>query len=338
MLEDYKPDFENLKNILLCRSKNPTPLIELHIDKEFKEKYLSRELLCLQDEIEFSLKLGHDFILVSKGILDPGEALGGKKDSDEVSWAEEGKGKINSIKDIDNYDWPDPEKEDYSVFLEAESSLPEGMKILATGGKIFTASWMLSGFDNFCISTIENSKLIKRLINKVGEIQFRLFKKIIGFNCVGAFAVVDDIAYTEGLMISSKILRKYLFPWYKKMGKLCNKINMPFIFHSDGRILDVIDDLLECGFNAIHPIEPKAMDIIEIYEKYKKAPCLLGNIEVDTLIRGEPIDIKKLVSERLNSIAKDGFYACGSSNSITKKMPISNIDEMVKTVIDARHP
>ena len=53
----------------------------------------------------------------------------------------------------------EPDKEDYSVFTDAAKLMPEGMKIIATGGKIFTASWMLMGFNNFCVSTIKNITL-----------------------------------------------------------------------------------------------------------------------------------------------------------------------------------
>ena len=225
-----------------------------------------------------------------------------------------------------------PEKEDYSVFKDAQKIMPEGMKIIATGGKIFTASWMLMGFNNFCISTIENYDFVKKIFHKVGQIQFEIFRKIIEFDTVGAYAAIDDIAYTEGLMISTEILRENLFPWYKKMGKVCNKKNIPFIYHSDGKLWEIIDDLLDCGFNAIHPIEPKAMSIEEVNHKYKGKLCLLGNIEMDTLIRGSTEEVEKLVLRNLINIAKEGFYACGSSNTITTPMPVKNVRVIIDTV------
>lgn len=44
------------------------------------------------------------------------------------------------------------------------------------------------------------------------------------------------------------------------------------------------------------------MNIDDINEKYENRLCLLGNIEVDTLIRGNPGDIERLVIEKLNSV------------------------------------
>jgi len=332
LIKMYNPCFYNLRNVLLCKDREYVPLIELHIDEGFKEKFFSRELNGFKDEIKFSIENCHDFVLVAKGILKPAKTIGKDLKKNGVTWADEDDGLIKSLKDLESYEWMNPEKEDYSVFKEAEELMPDGMKIIATAGKIFTAVWMLMGFNNFCISTIENPQLVKKLFNKVGEIQFEVFKKIIEFKTVGAFAAIDDIAYTEGLIVSAEVLRENLFPWYKKMGQICKEKELPFIYHSDGNIWQVLDDLVDCGFNAIHPIEPKAMKIEEINSKYNGTLCLLGNIEMDTLLRGDPVDIERLVIANLKNIAIDGFYACGSSNTITNHMPLNNVKAIVDTI------
>jgi uroporphyrinogen decarboxylase len=328
----YKPDFTNLKNVLLCRDKKYVPLIELHIDEGFKEKYLSKKLNGIEDDVKFSLEHCHDFILAARGILKPAKTIGKETHKGGTTWADEDDGIIKNERDLSHYNWMNPLEEDYSVFKDKKKILPEGMKIIATGGKIFTATWMLMGFNNFCISTIEKRDFVKKIFFKVGQIQFEIFKRIIEFDTVGAFAAIDDIAYTEGLMISAEILRENLFPWYKKMGEICNRKNIPFIYHSDGKIWEIIDDLLDCGFNAIHPIEPKAMAIEKVNDKYKGRLCLLGNIEMDTLIRGNKKDVENLVLKNLKNIATDGFYACGASNTITTPMPIENVQAMIDTV------
>jgi len=74
------------------------------------------------------------------------------------------------------------------------------------------------------------------------------------------------------------------------------------------------------------------MNTLELAKKYKDKLCLLGNIELDILIRGNSEDVKKLVRYNLENVAKDGFYACGTSNSITEKVPVENYLTLVETV------
>ena len=40
------------------------------------------------------------------------------------------------------------------------------------------------------------------------------------------------------------------------------------------------------GANAVHPIEPKAMDINEVKKRYGDKLAIMGNIDVDKLTRG----------------------------------------------------
>jgi uroporphyrinogen decarboxylase len=189
------------------------------------------------------------------------------------------------------------------------------------------------GFNNFSTSIYDDYDLVKKVLNRVGEIQFEVFRKVINQPSVEGYWVVDDIAYSEGLILSRKILDDNVFPWYRKMGEICRKREIPFIFHSDGNLLEVMDTLLECGFTALHPIEPKAMDIRKLHFKYRDRICFLGNIELDTLIRGAPGDIRDLVINNLKDIAPDGFYAAGSSNSVTKAVPVENYLSMNDTTL-----
>ncbi len=328
----YKPDFKNLRSVLLCEDKKTVPLIELHINEEFKQKYFKKQDINLEDNIRMSMELGYDFVLVSKGLLKPAQSIGKTTEKDGKLWAGENDSIINKIEDIEKYNWMDPDNEDFSEFYRLKNLMPDGMKVIATCGKIFTASWMLLGFNNFCFYLYEDINLVKKLFKKVGQIQYRIFEKMSDFDITGAVAAVDDIAYTEGLMLSAAFLRQNLFPWYEKMGTICKKKNIPFIYHSDGDITEVIDDLIDCGFNAIHPVEPKAIKIDEMQKKYNGKLCFLGNIEMDTLIRGTVKEVEELVRANLGLFAREGYYACGSSNTITEAMPVENVIAMCRTV------
>ncbi len=328
-----KPDFNNFKNILLCRDRKFVPICELLVENEIKEKILSRPVKSIKDEIDFCLASGYDFVGISSGILQPTKTLAQMNGNNEDRWAKENRGDIYSDKSFEEYSWLDPERLDYSSYKTASDYLHEDMKIIGIGGKIFTASWMLMGFNYFSTSIYDNYKLVKKVLNKVGEIQFRVFNMVVNQPSVGAYWVVDDIAYSGGLMLSKHILEENVFPWYKKMGDICRKKNIPLIFHSDGKILEVVDILLECGFTALHPIEPKAMDIIGLHKKYKEKICFLGNIELDLLIRSDPETASKMVLSNIKNIAADGFYAAGSSNSVTKEVPLENFLSMNNTAL-----
>ena len=191
-----------------------------------------------------------------------------RKEGDEVvPWNIEENGVISGPEDFDLFPWEEAAKLDFSKFYEIQPFLPAGMKILACSGKVFTVTWMLLGFQNFCLSLYLQEELVSRVFRRVGEIQVQGAKELLKIPNIGALWVVDDLSYGSGPMIDPKFFRKYVFPWYEELAALAKKQGLLFFFHSDGNIWPIMDDLIAIGFDAIHPIDPTSMDIREVKDK-----------------------------------------------------------------------
>jgi len=104
------------------------------------------------------------------------------------------------------------------------------------------------------------------------------------------------------------------------------------IYHSDGILWDVMDDIIDCGVDALHPIEPKAMDIVEVKQKYGDKLCLIGNLDVgDVLTLGTVEDVRKQVEFNIENVGFNGGYCVGSGNSITDYVKIENYLTLIET-------
>jgi uroporphyrinogen decarboxylase len=193
---------------------------------------------------------------------------------------------------------------------------------------------MLMGFETFAMASIEGSDLLDPLFQRIGELQYGALARALESEHIGAAWMSDDIAFGTGLMVNPDVLRKYVFPWYRKMGELCRGKDLPFIYHSDGRLFDILKDLIDVGFNAIHPIEPKAMDSRKVKELVAGELCLLGNVEVDRLARGTPDEIREIARDNIRDLAYDGGYCLGSSNSVTSYTRVENYGAMIETVFE----
>jgi uroporphyrinogen decarboxylase len=340
-MQSLSPDFKRiLKALTLDGEPDRVPLAEVYIDPFIKELYLGRPVKTLEDTVEFYYKAGYDYVELRQGFgLFMGSSYShGEIDSEKVSytavgkkglpkqkriWAEQHKGIITNEEDVKKYPWPRIDDFDFSEFENVKTLLPEGMKVIAVGGKIFASAWELMGFETFCLNTIVNIGLVEHLMKKIADIQLAIFERMASFDVVGAMWLADDLAYSAGLMISPDFFRKYLFPYFIQYKNICNKYDIPLIYHSDGNILEVIDDLIECGINALHPIEPKAMNIFDLKEKYGKKLCLIGNIDVgETLTRGNSDKVKSEVKGKILRLAPGGGYCLGSSNAITNFVKI----------------
>jgi uroporphyrinogen decarboxylase len=172
------------------------------------------------------------------------------------------------------------------LFENVKEHLPEGMGVIGQYGDIFTMSWEMMGFESFSLALFQDPELIDTLNEKIGNLVLAMFEYFAQSDVVDIIWYSDDIAYQTGLMISPVHLDKYFFPWLKKIGDLAKKYNKPLIYHSDGILYSVMDKIIDCGVDALHPIEPKAMDIKEVKDRYGDKLSLIGNIDVDLLSRG----------------------------------------------------
>ncbi len=337
MFEKTKaPNFENLIAALFNRGTDQIPLIELGIHPIIKSKILGRKFNGIEDDVEFMFKMGYDFVKVQPIIkfkLDQKKTDGESGNySPDRAWATEDKGLISSMEDFEKYPWPSNADIDYSRFSTALNALPEGMGIIGQYGDIFTMVWELMGFESFAMATYTDPDLIKAMFEKVGELVVSMYEKMSELESVGCFWYSDDIAYATGLMMHPDFFREYLFPFMKRIGDLAKKKNVPFIYHSDGLLYDILDDIVELGVTSLHPIEPKSMDINELAGRYGDRLSFCGGIEVDLLSRGTTADIETITEKYLNEIGKNYSWCAGSSNSIPEYVNVDNYIAMVRTV------
>jgi corrinoid protein of di/trimethylamine methyltransferase len=346
MAREPKPDFERYMTALNCQEPDRVPLGEWHVDAMPMESFLGRKIKTLQDEIEFWYSAGFDYVTTSSGILEPVRAPEGMtikgdtvhteyEEERQREWAIEGQGIITDWKSFEAYPWPSADDFDLSNWDELDKTLPNGMKAVLLLGKIYTCIWMFMGAETFFNALEEDQELVSALFEKVGRIQYETFLRVIEHPSLGAVLNPDDIAHNTGLLIHPKYLRKYVFLWYKKIGDICRDKGLGFIFHSDGDCTEAMDDLVECGFHAYNPIQPNAMDIEEVKQKWGDKLCLIGNLNLDsTLTLGSPQDVRAEVYERIRTIGPGGGYMVASSNSITDYVPLANMKAMIEATFE----
>ena len=336
----YQPDFEQTRTALYCGQPTRVPLFELKVDLHVMQAFMGRPFESMRDHVDFWAAAGYDYIRVRASYdffkqtakTRKGEYSAYGNHRMDISWADTGKGMITNEEEFEKFPWPTPQDIDYSPVEEAGKYLHDGMKIISSTTGIFESVWMMMGYEAFALATKKQPELIERMFEKAGEIHYNIFKNTIDLDHIGAMWMTDDIAYAGGLMINPQIYRKYLFPWYKKMGDLCKAYNIPYIYHSDGTLWKVLDDLIACGFNALQPIEPKAMDIVEVKQRVQGKLCVIGNVDVDLLARGTPEQIREETKRLLREVAPGGGYCLGSGNSVPNYVPVENYRTMVETV------
>lgn len=337
----HRPDFDGFVKTLFGGRAGFIPLIELGVHPLIKEQILGRPIKTVQDDIEFMRSMGYDFVKIqpiitlelNRTTAEPRDVQAEYRNSPDRAWASENKGLITTWEELEKYPWPTTRDIDYSRLEEARSILPHGMGIIGQYGDIFTNAWELMGFETFAMSTYEQPELVRAIYQKMEELILSMFDTMARMEWVGALWYSDDIAYSTGLMANPEFFREHFFPTLKHIGDLARSRGIPLIYHTDGVLWDVMDDIIGSGVTSLHPIEPKSMDIREVKRRYGDKLCLCGGIEVDLLARGTPGEVSSLVTEYIRDVGQGGGWCAGSSNSIPEYVKVENYLRMVETVL-----
>lgn len=318
------PDFSRLQAALDREEPDRVPLFEAEIALPIQEWFLGRELNSAADEIEFYARAGYDYVPVVPPFFAPRimhSAVGDSstQSDDNAQWITESEGFIKTLDDIEKFPWPKPEEVDFSSFHEMAALLPEKMKLLGllVPAAVFGNASQAMGLQNFSYALYDDPLVPEALFEIMGNTYVKLAERIVKMPKLGAVFMSDDLAFGTSLMVSPKVLKKYVFPWYKKIGEIVRGAGLHFIYHSDGTLMDIFDDLADCGISAIHPVEPLAMNIVEVKKKHGDKFCFFGNIDLEyTLTRGSVEEVTHQVKEKIRDLAPGGGWGLSASNSV----------------------
>lgn len=344
---DYRADWEDIRTALL-RQGEPAwvPFMEAGIDASHKRRILGRPVRTLADDLEVSRRLGQPFVVINIGLhthpavlevmetthveVENGRAGDtGWVHAGQRRWAQAGVGAITTEEDFERFPWPDADDFDYSLLDEADRLLPAHYRVIFTVGKVFNLGWWLMGFENYAFALADNPGLVERMHERIAAIQARVVERALEHRCVGLVWHADDMAYRTGLMVSPAILRRYIFPMYARMNEMCRQRGVLTVFHSDGKMDDLMEDIIAAGFDAFNPIEPVAMDIRALKQRVGGRLSLIGNVDLSyTLTMGTPAEVEAEVRDLIRDLAPGGGYALASANSIPEYVPWENFVAM----------
>ena len=334
-----QPDFTRFE-AAVTRDRLPDrlPSAEVEVDLEMMEAFLGRGISDLRDYCCFWERAGYDYVpLQVRGqwLSDSFQ----KKVADNVrsrpdaeSASTFGDGGAFDEAAYEAYPWTRPEDVYYKDVDLIEHCLPEGMKLIVNVGPLFSGTWRCMGLENFAIACVERPEIVRAVVEKTGGLLVTIVTNVVQRDYVGGIWLGDDIAYTGGLMAAPHFLRTHIFPFYRDTGELCRRYGKLFLYHSDGVLADIFEDLIDCGIQAIHPNEPTSVDVAELKRELGDRLAFLGGVDVDVLTRGTPEQVAAAARRLIRDVAPGGGFALGSGNSVTRHMPLANYRAMLDAV------
>jgi uroporphyrinogen decarboxylase len=208
------------------------------------------------------------------------------------------------------------------------------MKIIIHGPSgVLENTIALCGYDNLCVMLYDDPELAGKIFEDVGSRLVKYYEQFIEYDSVCAIISNDDWGFKTQTMLSPADMRRYVFPWHKKIVEVAHRHKKPVLLHSCGQLEEVMEDIIEhMGFDGKHSFEDTIMPIEEAYEKYKGRIALLGGMDVNFVCTASLEAIAERSKAMLERAARDGGYALGTGNSVPEYVPQASYLAMVDVV------
>jgi uroporphyrinogen decarboxylase len=193
----------------------------------------------------------------------------------------------------------------------------------------FDLSWsLLGGLEKLLLRYVVEPELCLRLAQRCAEYIVDEARLAIAAG-IDVLVVAGDLASRDNLLMSPDHYRKYVKSHEAAIVGAAHASSIPVIKHSDGDIGAILDDLIDIGFDGVHPVQPQSMDIGDVKRRFGDRVCIVGNIDCAFLLPfGSEADVERAVEETIAAASREGGYILSSSNSIHPRCRPENVIAM----------
>ena len=338
---DPSPDFGRLATVFARGIPDRVPFIELFLDEPImvairQARFSVEPARRARETAELFFRLGYDYVPAATAFGFPYHTVAAKDTAHLPmagrSWVQAASGTIETWDDFKRYRWPVPTEDSYAPIEQAAEAMPPGMKLIphGPGGVLENVMWLM-GYEALSYALADHPDLVEAVFERVGSTLVEIFDVLAREDAVGAVFLGDDMGFKTQTMLSPDALRRYVFPWQRRIAEVVHAQHKPFLLHACGNLESVMDDLIDyVGIDARHSFEDAIVPITEAKRRWGARVSLLGGVDMDLLARGSPQQVRARAREVLEACMPGGGYALGSGNSVANYIPVENYFAMLE--------
>ena len=195
------------------------------------------------------------------------------------------------------------------------------------GGELFEAAWRLRGLESFLVDLVECKEMAHYLLDRLADLARRNVTTL-ALAGIDVLALDDDVGMPGTMMISPATWREFFKPRLAGLIETARAVkpDIRVIYHSDGHVEPILDDLVEIGIAAINPVQPEHMDALRIRRRFGTRLALWGTVGRQTTFSFEGAEaIRREVRFRVETLGRAGLVLCPAYDVDEPDIPWANV-------------
>lgn len=197
-------------------------------------------------------------------------------------------------------------------------------------GFLFLRLSYLRGYEEIMLDFAEEPPELQRLIDLVAEYNIGELTRALASDPPKLMHFGDDLGAQRALPISPEKWRHYLKPCYAHMYGLCHQAGVSVYMHTDGHIIPIIEDLIQCGVDVLNP-QVGANGLEALARECKGKVCVDLDLDRQMLPFATPERIEAHVREAVEKLAspRGGLWLLAE---IGPDVPLENIEAICQAL------
>lgn len=243
-----------------------------------------------------------------------------------------------TIADLERYPFPGPDRLGDSSGLAArvQQLKDEGYWVGAGVEQPYKTAWRLRGMEQNLMDYLIGKDFKHALYDRIYETWTEIIRRCAAAG-VDQFSIGGDIAMQDRLIMSVASWREIDKPRLAALIAAGREIkpDLHIFIHSDGNLMEIMDDLIEIGFDIINPIQPECMDPFEVKRRWGDIITMDGCGSIQYVLPfGTVDDVRKHVTDLIEGCAYNGGLILAPSNAVQFDTPLDNLLAFYETAVE----
>ena len=250
------------------------------------------------------------------------------------------------VADLDSIQWPVPDDPGRVRGLRDRVSAVRDQTDYAIVLNLPNSSFALSQRVRGFVETLEDLLLNEAFAEALQE---RITDVICGIavlalaevgDLIDGVSFGDDMGVQNQSYMSADLYRKMVKPHHARFVETLHRhTDAKVIMHSDGSVRELIPDLIDCGVDALNPVQVSAtgMEPGQLNRDFGNDLCFWGGIDTQHVLPfGTADEVGEAVKGRRKDLGKGGGYVQASVHNLQQEVPPENIVAMFETALGRR--
>lgn len=300
---------------------------------------------------EIRVAMGSDCVLVGGGVptgFEPEQTEDGcivnefgMKMRMGLAWYDVVEGPLeqaSTVQEVLELPFPDPTDE--ARFVDAQRTIERYQGEYFVIGDVeltmFEMAWHMTGLQKFMTDMAMGEAYVETLLDRTMGFSIAIGQRLVELGVDGIWTG-DDFGTQNGMMISPEMWRRIFKPRMAEVFRQFRAINPDVVvmYHCDGAIAPILDDLIEIGLDVFNPVQPNVPghEPHELKASFGGRLSFWGGIDQQQLLpTGSPAEIDADVRAKIEALGRGGGYMVAPAHILQGDTPIENVEAFIDAV------